>query len=166
MTNEPMPLPRNWLAETKKMQEASFGYSFEDMPLADKIQYVKDMVLALEDEAHEVLGEVKWKPWSHAEPYINRREYIKELVDAQHFIANLLVAVDCTDDEFWSTYQAKMDVNKERQAREGGYLSVAGHDKCVECTRSFDDVGKSDAYEGLCLICEKRRISDLGTFND
>lgn len=157
MTNEPLPLPHKWLAETKKLQEDSFGYTIADMSLDQKIQYIKDMVLALEDEAHEVLGEVSWKPWAN-DKFINRREYIKELVDLEHFVANLLIAVECTDEEFWAAYQDKMDVNRERQRRSGGYSSRVGVTKCQGCARSFDDVGASEILAGMCLKCEASRV--------
>lgn len=39
-----------------------------------------------------------------------------------HFIANMLVAIGVTDDEFEAAYQAKQQVNRERQAS-GTYLA-------------------------------------------
>ena len=31
---------------------------------ADRVAYVRDMVLACTDELHEALNEVTWKPWT------------------------------------------------------------------------------------------------------
>ena len=105
---------QDWLAETAALQEGTYGYDFAGMPLEEKTQYIKDMILAAEDELHEALGEVGWKPWA-SERFINREAFIGELVDAGHFLANLLVAVGCTDDEWDEAYHSKRKRNIERK---------------------------------------------------
>lgn len=41
-----------------------------------------------------------------------------------HFLANILIAVGVTDDEFERAYQAKQSVNRARQR--DGYVAAAG----------------------------------------
>jgi len=41
---------------------------------------------------------------------------IDELVDVAHFVANLATAAGCTDEEWTRRYQAKMQINRDRQA--------------------------------------------------
>lgn len=86
-------------------------------------------VIALEDELHEAMQEIKWKPWltTGRGDWVDRDAFVKELVDAFHFFMNLLVLA-CDDgeeepmdisalvDEFVARYFAKRQVNAKRQA--------------------------------------------------
>lgn len=60
--------------------------------------------------------EFAWKYWATDPAFVNRDHLIEELVDVNHFIANMLVAVGVTDEEWQAAYQAKQRVNRERQA--------------------------------------------------
>ena len=60
--------------------------------------------------------EFSWKYWATDDPFVNREEVIEELVDVNHFVANMLVAVGVTDDEWEAAYRGKQQVNRERQA--------------------------------------------------
>ena len=42
------------------LQKESFGLDPENLPEEEKIQFIKDMILAATDELHEALGEVGW----------------------------------------------------------------------------------------------------------
>jgi dimeric dUTPase (all-alpha-NTP-PPase superfamily) len=149
-----------WLEEMRKLQEGSFGFDFEAMA-ADKAahaDYLRTMALAAMAELSEMLEEVRWKPWASGDgPVVpDRRAVVKEAVDALHFIGNFLVAVGASTGEVNREYLGKMQVNRERQAREGGYQSRAGEDKCPRCRRSFDDVGKGIVQvdgEDVCSKC-------------
>jgi dimeric dUTPase (all-alpha-NTP-PPase superfamily) len=78
---------------------------------------VRMNVIACEHELHEALDEMPgWKGWSSRIPEIvNRDKYVEELVDAAHFLANLLLAADVDDEEFERVYRDKDVVNAERQ---------------------------------------------------
>lgn len=117
-----------------RLQAESMGVDFESMPIEDRIQYIKDMVLACTDELHEALAEVGWKPWAR-DKYIDDEAYKKELIDALHFWVNLCLAVGMTADEVSARYFLKAERNAQRQAE--GY----NHDsnKCGSCGRALDE---------------------------
>lgn len=137
---------KDWLAETRKLQIESFGTDPAALEGDELLAYLFVQTFAASDEMHESAQEFSWKPWS-SKKFLNRKEYIKELVDALHFIANGLVAVKCTDQELDELYQAKMEVNRQRQA--AGYKNDY---KCSECKRALDDVAES-AVKGICILC-------------
>lgn len=121
------------LEEMLKMQEAlqtkyNGGERPGDMVGAARMNYVRTMVLATEDELHEALRETQWKPWSHHSgssfSNIKREEYKAELVDAWHFFMNLLLVADITADEFFNEYLRKNGINHDRE--DNGYTSPTG----------------------------------------
>jgi len=129
-----MTLFDSWLAETKILQN---DYYDHQLPILDEqplIQFITWNTLAAEDELHEALNEVSWKPWASAE-FVNREAFIGELVDALHFIGNMLAGVGCTDEELSEAYEEKMIRNRARMT--DGYT---GLEKCSICKRSKDDV--------------------------
>lgn len=127
----------HWLESTVDLQREAYGD--HDQPkqgeaLADSVMM---NATALASELHEALAEVGWKPWATPRGWLNRDAYIGELVDVGHFLANLLVAVGCTDEEWEERYRAKQVLNLRRQR--DGYDGVST--KCPECHRALDDVG-------------------------
>lgn len=128
------------------MQRNNFGAHPSDIAedsadLADgmypnRIQFIKDMTYALEDELHEFTAEIGWKPWATSR-HINTDAAQGELVDAFHFFMNLCMAVDMTPDVLFERYKAKRTKNIKRQ--EDGYDGVQG--KCPGCKRALDDTG-------------------------
>lgn len=100
----------------------------------ERTQFIKDMVYATEDELHEATDEVSWKPWASAE-FFHRDAYVGELVDAWHFILNLLMVAQVTPEEFFDKYMVKNELNMARHA-EGKYT---GLEKCPICGRALDD---------------------------
>ena len=89
--------------------------------MEQRIQYLKDMVLAAEDELHEVLGETGWKPWATSR-HINLEEARDELVDVVCFVVNLSLALDMTPHELARRHAVKVDTNLARQR--DGYTGV------------------------------------------
>lgn len=148
----------DWLSETRYLQTQAYGrdpYTLEGEAQRDYIRWNHTAAVV---ELSEMLEETRWKPWAvlaEGEPVIpDRKAYIKEAVDTLHFVANMLVAGQVTDEEFWEAYREKMEVNRQRQLRVGGYQSRRGVDKCELCGRSFDDVGESHET-GVCTKCSK-----------
>lgn len=126
------------LAQMLTAQHALQVNSFKNDPVTltddEAVEWIRWNTLALEDELHEALAEVGWKPWATSR-HVNREAFIGELVDAFHFFMNLMLVVDCTAEEFAERYFAKHKLNAKRQAK--GYDGVAG--KCQVCKRALDD---------------------------
>lgn len=113
------------LAAQKRLQEESFGFNFDTMTDEEKITFITWNTLAMTDELHEALAETGWKPWASSK-HINRKEFVGELIDALHFLANLFVVVGASEEEILERYKAKRDVNAKRQAE--GYDGVSTKD--------------------------------------
>jgi len=122
-----------------KLQFQSYGRVPQRMLPGERIQYVKDMVLAATVELGEALDETQWKPWALGSNRINVDAYVGELVDAWHFLMNLLLATGLTPeaaaDRLYEGYLTKRGVNERRAAE--GYDAVST--KCPRCKRVLDD---------------------------
>ncbi len=124
----------SWIENTKYLQEEFYGHKFEDFTVQERVEWVRINILAAEDELHEALGEISWKPWASAQ-FFNREAYLGEIVDVLHFVANLLAGANISDEELNAAYLEKMERNRERQR--AGY---SGTDKCDYCKRANDDI--------------------------
>lgn len=131
-----------------ELQKKSFNNDPKDLVVEDQLEWVRWNVLALQDELHEALAETGWKPWA-SKKFINRDAYVSELVDAFHFLMNLMLVVDCSADEFLDKYFEKRGLNEKRQAE--GYDGVSG--KCSVCKRALDDENVF-CTEGTCASWE------------
>lgn len=126
------------MASTRALQEEYFG---RDLTIQDPDEFADAIVMnhsALVVELSEFMQEVGWKDWATPRGWVNRDAAVGELVDAAHFLANLLVRLDVTDAEWERRYREKQDVNRARM-RSGTY--TGRHEKCPVCGRSYDDVG-------------------------
>lgn len=145
------------LALQEQLQRESFGYNFETMTAEQRIQYIKDMKLALEAELQEALDETGWKPWA-TQKFINRDAYFGELVDVLHFLMNMfLVLGDNTGDladEIFTKYCLKNHINERRQRE--GYDGVST--KCGSCGRALDDPAISCWRQGDHGFCAVRNV--------
>jgi dimeric dUTPase (all-alpha-NTP-PPase superfamily) len=122
------------MATQTDLQRKSYGADPADLAGDERAQYIRDMMLALEDELHEALAEVGWKPWATSR-HLNRDAYLGEMVDAWHFFMNLLRVAKIEPAELFAGYMEKAARNAKRQA--DGYDGVAG--KCPGCGRALDD---------------------------
>lgn len=112
------------LQEIFEMQAAlqvRFDTDPRRMNRLEVIEYIRWNVLALEDELHEALQEMGWKPWSTSR-HLNREEYVGELIDALHFLVNLFLAAAVEPEEVMRRYVMKHHVNRQRQ--ENGYTGL------------------------------------------
>lgn len=124
-----------WMLDAQRaLQINTYGIDPPTLDGDERVEFIRWNVLALEDELHEALGEVGWKPWATSR-HLNRESYVGELVDAWHFLMNLLLVAGVTEEEFVARYDAKRRRNAERQVE--GYDGVA--DKCPKCWRALDD---------------------------
>lgn len=120
----------------RELQVSAYGIDPGSLSVDERVAYIKEMVLALTDELHEVLGEVSWKSWTHGERYVNDEGVKKELVDAFHIFMNLALSVNMTPDELYSMYVKKRQVNVDRQRNDYDGQST----KCPNCSRALEDV--------------------------
>jgi dimeric dUTPase (all-alpha-NTP-PPase superfamily) len=125
------------LASTRALQAEFFKREFPIQDPDELADYVLENHTALVVELGEFMQEVGWKTWSAPRGWVNRRAAVGELVDVAHFLANLLCALDVTDNEWEELYRLKQEVNRQRQ-RDGYDSSVT---KCPNCRRAYDDPG-------------------------
>lgn len=143
-----------------ELQLGAFGVDPINLRGQERDDYLRYNALALNKELCEALDETSWKPWASGS-WINREQYLGELVDVLHFIANLLLlAVDPDSTapiqdlatEVSARYRSKRQLNAKRQAE--GYDGVST--KCPNCRRALDEVG-SILTEGdgrrFCAVC-------------
>lgn len=128
-------------AAQKKLQMFTFEHYFSDMTTQQRVDYIKENVLALTDELHELLAETSWKPWAKSE-FLHEDKVVSELVDAWHFMMNIMIATmpwlspgDMAE-VLTKSYEKKREVNVQRQ--EDGYDGVST--KCPNCNRALDDI--------------------------
>lgn len=130
---------------------------------SEQAEFVRWNVLALEDELHEALAEVNWKPWATAEPGVRDYDaFLGELVDAFHFLMNLALVAGFDPEQaahaFAHRYAKKADRNAERQ--EEGYTGLA---KCPRCHRDYMEgtviYSASNTYH--CRACGAQVPDDL-----
>ena len=135
-----------WLEETEALQKEYFNADPRSFRGEERAEYIRTNILAAVAELIEMLDEVTWKPWSSEEPGVikSKESFISESVDVGHFVANALLAGGATDSEYWSSYNSKMQRNRDRMSKSGGYQ--ASKNKCPKCKRELDAPG---AYKHL-----------------
>lgn len=110
----------DWLSEQAKLQVIAYGQDPRELRGEERLEYIRWNVLALTDELHEALRETGWKPWS-ADDHVNFAAFNDELVDAFHFLANLILVANPNDGidqiakDFAFRYRRKVDKNIQRQ---------------------------------------------------
>lgn len=106
------------------IQFETFGYRFNQMSDAEKIVFIREMVLATTHELHEAMRETGWKTWSTGD-HINTQLYLAELVDAFLLLVNLFLVTGVHAGDLASHVavwaQQKQKLNVQRQ--EDGYGS-------------------------------------------
>lgn len=143
-----------WLEATRRLQtecyNVDYGLFEGEHPdtLWEIIEYLRWNMLAIDDELAEVRKAISWKPWQADEPYVDRKEVLKECVDVLHFVANIICAVGGTDKELNEEYLAKMQKNADRQKK--GYRVLDPGMKCTLCARALDDYDTSNCREAQC----------------
>jgi len=124
------------------LQRYSYNVNFKDMSVEveDRAEYVRMNTLAGIVELTEALNETGWKTWATNRDY-DATKVISEIVDAWHFMMNIMLASGIEPETlaslFFEKYVVKNQRNAERQ--EEGYDGVSL--KCPHCTRALDDVG-------------------------
>lgn len=120
--------------DRQRSMQVMLGADPEELEGEARIDYIRTMVLALEDELHEALAETGWKPWATSR-HINTEAFGGELVDAFHFLINLFLVIGWDESDVINGYFLKSRRNEDRQRQ--GYDGVSG--KCQVCKRALDD---------------------------
>ena len=102
-------------------------------PDPDYLRLMKD---ALESELDELQNETGWKPWATSR-HVNLEAAQSEVVDAWHFMMNIMVHLKLDEHKLAALYYKKLEKNKQRQM--DGYDGVST--KCPGCRRALDDDG-------------------------
>lgn len=124
------------------------------------IDYFIYMKTALDDELHEMIKEIGWKPWATSR-HINMEGVKSELVDAFQFFMNLCFAAKMDSNELMIRHAEKLKKNYERAGN--GYDGVKG--KCAWCGRALDDdyVSCEVSVEGTNFsYCSEKQIETQG----
>lgn len=138
-----------WLRLQNELQRETYGTDVARLDTEQRIEFISWNVLALTDELHEALAETGWKPWATSR-HINEEAFKDELVDAFHFMGNLILASGMHSDELMSRYRKKRRRNEQRQ--EDGYDGVTT--KCPVCKRALDDPAVSCTYDPVSRRAE------------
>lgn len=77
------------------------------------------LAFALEDEIHEFIRELNWKPWKQTKKEVNIELVQKELIDAWHFLIELSLMWGLNSENVADLYLQKNLENHKRQ--DGGY---------------------------------------------
>lgn len=117
-----------------ELQRNTYGIDYSRMTDEERIHHFKEMLHAFNDEMHEALGEMGWKPWATSR-HFNTPAVQAELIDAWHFFMNLMLISGLTPERLSELYEGKRAKNITRQW--GNYDGITG--KCKGCRRAFDD---------------------------
>lgn len=133
-----------------KIQTLAYGKDPRDITdPKERIQFIKDMELALRMELGEMLDETGWKPWATSN-HVNEEAGQGELADVLLFFINLCLAFNASPEVIAAKTFEKMQRNLDRQL--AGYDGITG--KCVRCKRALDDTAVTcydlDAFTGWC----------------
>lgn len=122
------------LASQSRFQEEVIGKALEGLGEKERMEEIRNNVLALTDELHEALGCTGWKPWASSN-HLNREQFHGEMVDAWHFFMNLMILSEMSGDDLVYGYFRKLSRNVARQKE--GYDGISG--KCPKCGKALDD---------------------------
>jgi len=125
----------------KDIQETVYGHDFKKLreePLSEMRKFYDWNYHAIQDELRETfnalggindgIGNGVWKPWkkSNKDSYsikfsqMSPKDLLElkyELVDIQHFLFNMMLAIGMTPEELFNLYFAKNKENRDRQKR-------------------------------------------------
>jgi len=87
---------------------------------ADCNEMLKTFVIALADEAFEMLHLLNWKPWKN-EKELDIDALKKEAIDALHFLLQIFILLGMNAEEITEAYKRKLKENYERQKADPAY---------------------------------------------
>jgi dimeric dUTPase (all-alpha-NTP-PPase superfamily) len=109
------------LQELFRMQRAlneRIGVRTQEMPEADRIQWVLNYCRAMSQEIAELTDSVPWKWWAKYQTFDEQNARV-EVVDLFHFLISLAQVLGMSAEDVFQAYLKKNQVNFQRQ--EAGY---------------------------------------------
>lgn len=114
------------------------GTDFENMTMRDRVAFIKEHSIHLNQEVNEMLYELPYfKPWKDYSDVAEQDELVAlnkarmECIDAWHFFMNIMLALGFSDEGFYEMYMAKNKENHRRQ--DAGYTAhVSYRNQTVE----------------------------------
>ena len=114
----------NWasLFNDIRQYHKDLGYPMEFQRMSimgpSQKQQLRDMILALTDEAHEALREVDWKPWKryNGQPKVNIDKFLEETGDILFFIDGMLMTFGLSWGDLAQAMAKKLKVARDRMA--------------------------------------------------
>lgn len=99
--------------ECQKSLQTSFGFS--DIRSINQVKSIKDTILSLTSELHEILNLFPWREWrNNGEHQVDQFHLKEEVADALHFFINLCLICEITPQDLFDSY---MDKNLENLNR-------------------------------------------------
>jgi len=122
-----------FVEEQTLVQKKTYGVDARDLRGDERAQYLRDNVLALTEELHELMRESSWKFWKRGQPGYgepdhgisvgpggeslgHRERVIAEMGDVMAFLGNLARLHDLTTDDLIAGHRAKLKLNSQRHA--------------------------------------------------
>jgi hypothetical protein len=101
------------------LQLETYGIDLRALRGAERARFVRDMVLACEDELHEILHLVHWKPWHEGRLVYGAdveglEEAKTEFGDIMCFIGNLAGVFGLTTKDVMEGFELKVEKNRVR----------------------------------------------------
>ena len=116
----------------QKDLQNSLGYDFTKMSVEERVNYIKEYVLHMEHEAHEMLQELPhfkaWKRYSSdpAQQALMLEEARKEWADVTHFFINVSLALGFNAEHLMWFFLDKNALNHTRQQNTADYKKCVG----------------------------------------
>ncbi len=91
------------------------GLDFQFKEEQERIQFAREILLAMYQEVGEVVNSLPWKPWGGKSTInFDINNFKEELVDVLFFMAELLATFEVTDSQFIQAFKNKLKINNER----------------------------------------------------
>jgi len=91
---------------------------YATLSMKQRMQLMRDYVLAMQVEQVELLQELPWKPWKYAEDHsclIDMQKLIEEWVDCLFFLIDQALVLKISAEDVTETFQAVLTKNYARK---------------------------------------------------
>lgn len=131
------------LIEQQCRLQKSLGFDVSKYTLPERLEYIKDMMHAINHELVEAMNEMTWKPWTTAPPSIDPNTFFGELRDAWQFLTNMMWAAFpyASGAQLADVLEGALDTKTMLNLRRHREGYDGKKDKCPGCKRALDDTG-------------------------